>query len=448
MKSDKSALKRRITSGNLTDDEVCAQLLSADIETKILFVENCFIPDDYVALALEGAPSELICAFLNHEWLPIAIIESYLDDHDENVRNLARNHPKIQRSSRVLRERNIEDLCPNPSDQDKIDLLLATRGDHPLHHRFVNDVSASVREAVAKVAKSEKILERLAQDGDHGVCVTAVANSNFKHWSYKNLRFSLIKEQYVALLRQPWAGRELIADALWRHNSPEVHIAIAQCRHITPGQLQKLDLGNEHVRLGLAENPSTPISVLNTFLEMQDLELIEKLCFRANVELDAVKIIMADNSWKRLAALAEKLRSKRALQLLVSCEHVHVRRVLAANLYLSKETQQLLASDESAAVRFTLAENPNVEKDVETALSQDRYAKIRAVIARSTKDGKLMQHLLQDTSEEVRLGIACNPSLDRETASILLRSGEFIKVRDARINLRRQSHPRNRPTAT
>lgn len=186
------------------------------------------------------------------------------------------------------------------------------------------------------------------------------------------------------LTTSPERLRELYRSAIEVHsnlaNNPNTPIDILQllaCNH------------DEYIRYFVARNPSTPADTLEMLAHDHAFVEFNGRCYvRSNVGRNPntpnriLELLAQDIEWSVRDRVAENPNLPIALlRTLAQDESSIVRSSVASNLSTPVDLLRLFASDKCEFTRCYVAKNPSTSADILESLSQDRFHRVRTAVA-------------------------------------------------------------------
>ena len=303
-------------------------------------------------------------------------------------------------------------------------------------------------------------------EGDGGVSVNAnnknVTQQKFEEVLGKNLASKFLqimqqkatslkgehpaKDEFRKLVQNPKAFQAKLDSFAKDENGQELRKNFIESslgyKEISPEVLTALAKDKEeNIRLGVAENPSTPPEVLTALARDKNVSVRWKVAKNPNTPPEVLTALARDKDVDIRYVVATNPNTKREdLTALARDKDKYVRSGVAENPSTPPEVLTALSKDKEENIRWKVPENPSTPPEVLTALSKDEDKYIRMKVARNPNTPpEDLTALAKDKAASVRLKVEKNPNIPPEDLTALARD------KDKYVRLNVAENPKTLP---
>ncbi|MEB3217286.1 MAG: HEAT repeat domain-containing protein [Nostocales cyanobacterium 94392] len=428
-------------------------LKTLDAEVRLYIAENFNTNEQILTKLATDSYSKVRAMVAQNPHTPINIVEQLMGDISDTVREAVAYHPRTPLSLHQQFQIQLE-LTENPvisqeilrqlstSQWMRIRLAIAAHSNTPedVLLQLAKDEDVMVRKAVAlNLNSTVETLEQLVTDDDRWISKIVAVHPNNPAQIPPSQQKNTIYD-YINTAR----AQGIPVMPVYTVYDPHLLTVMA-------------DSTNYDTRQRVAQNPNTPIRVLEKLVEEENNSILETALTnlsRNSKTPDSTLQCLAQTSDLKICAAVARHRHASSITLTELAKHHRweVRTIVAKNLKTPPKTLVQLIQDKHKTVReaaihnpyapksvleqLKILKNPNLSPDILNQLSNSQWVIIRQEVARHPKTDKhLLKQLAEDNISIVRLGVAENPN----TPSSLL---ELLAVdKDDAVAIAVASHP-------
>ena len=233
----------------------------------------------------------------------------------------------------------------------------------------------------------------LKHGGDYASQLLAEYKNILPEISEKLAEHNDLKVRRVLANNQNISGKAI--EILSKYDDWEIKKSVAQHLNISPKASE--NLANDeywYIRYLLTQNPNLAQDVAIKLAKDQTIEVRKGLAQIKHISNDVANILAIDSD-------------------------DNVRMILAANINISETCKVTLAKDPNSSVKEELILKQYLLKNIEGLLSKDSYYHVRMKLAASPNVSTEIMNILSSDDDNVRAGLASNPSITEGVSKIL-----------------------------
>lgn len=198
-----------------------------------------------------------------------------------------------------------------------------------------------------------------------------------------------------------------------------------------------------HLRIKVANNPTTPAHVLAILAQDQDVRVRSAVASHAQTSVEVLQALAQDAQEDVRCEVASHPQTPgEVLRILAQDEDWQVRGEVAKHARTPVAVLRILSVDQDWRVRSEVASHPQTPEEVLRMLAQDEEACVRRSVASHAQTSRdVLCALAQDENEYVLYAVASHPQTPEEVLRALARYGPKTRHVSGKVGLAVAMHP-------
>ena len=210
---------------------------------------------------------------------------------------------------------------------------------------------------------------------------------------------------------------------LAKNRMVSVREEVALCQSAPIDVLEKLSIDPEPlVRMRVAQNPNTPISIILTMVNDSDWRVLLKLSERDDLTPETLRAIASNSSTNSSSLCNILAKPNIPSDIIEKCAESKDESIIIVLAKCNRTPIAKLegwASHESEEVRTLIASNPSTPITALLTLADDKELSVRLALAGSCSYDDVFKKLANDKEEDVLFALVNNPQITRSALQII-----------------------------